>query len=104
MISNHGGGLAAWFSSRGGHLFLLPRRQSLKRVRSVVPCGGLEVPAHERGVLSGGLEVPAHASVTFNGGSGDALARWVAPDLVFFMLSVWVQQHCGVESCTAVAS
>ena len=61
MISNHGGGLAAWFRG-AGHLFLLPRRQSLKRVRSVVPCGGLEVSAHERGVLSGGLEVPAHTS------------------------------------------
>lgn len=71
----------------GGHLFLLPRRQSLKRVRSVVPCGGLEVPAHERGVLSGGLEVPAHARVASNGGSGEAPARWVAPDLVFFMPS-----------------
>jgi len=70
-----------------GHLFLLSRRQSLKRVRSVVPCGGLEVPAHERGVLSGGLEVPAHARVASNGGSGEAPARWVAPDLVFFMPS-----------------
>ena len=88
MISNHGGGLAAWFSSRGaGHLFLLPRRQSLKQVRSVVPCGGLEVPAHERGMLSGGLEVPTHAREASNGGSGEASARWVAPDLVFFMLS-----------------
>ena len=87
MISNHGGGLPAWFSSRGGHLFLLTRRQSLKRVRSVVPCGGLEVPAHERGVLSGGLEILAHAREASNGGSGEAPAHWVAPDLVFFMPS-----------------
>ena len=99
MISNHGGGLAAWFSSRGGHLFLLPRRQSLKRVRSVVPCGGLEVPAHERGVLSGGLEVPAHARVASNGGSGEAPARWVAPDLVFFMPS---GGRFGCSSTTAL--
>ena len=53
----------------------------------MVPCGGLEVPAHERGVLSGGLEVPAHARVASNGGSGESLARWVALDLVFFMPS-----------------
>ena len=38
----------------------------------MVPCGGLEIPAHERGVLSGGLEVPAHARVASNDGSGEA--------------------------------
>ena len=52
-----------------------------------MPCGGLEVPAHERGVLSGGLEVPVHARVASNDGSGEAPACWVAPDLVFFMPS-----------------
>ena len=80
------GGLVQFPGERGTS-FLLSRRQFLKRVRSVVPCGGLEVPAHERGVLSGGLEVPAHARVASNGGSGEASARWVAPDLVFFMPS-----------------
>jgi len=82
-----------------GHLFLLPRRQFLKRVRSVVSCGGFEVSAHEGGVLSGGLEVPAHARVASNGGSGEAPVRWVAPDLVFFMP---LQQHYGVGSCMVV--
>ena len=87
--------------------FELSRRQSLKRVRSVVPCGGLEVPAHVRGVRSGWLEVPAHAREASNGGSGEAFVCWVAPDLVFFHAvgrSIWVQQHCGVGSCMAVTS
>ena len=73
----------------------------------MVLCGGLDVPAHERDVLSGGLEVPAHAREASNGGSGEAFVCWVAPDLVFFHAvgrSIWVQQHCGVGSCTAVAS
>ena len=47
----------------------------------MVPCGGLEVPAHERGMLSGGLEVPAHARVASNGGSGEAPVRWVCSGL-----------------------
>jgi len=47
----------------------------------VVPCGGLEVPAHKRGVLSGGLEGPAHARVASNGGSGEDPVRWVCSGL-----------------------
>jgi hypothetical protein len=49
----------------------------------VEPCGGLEVPAHERDMLSGGLEILAHARVMSNSGSGVAPACWVSPDSVF---------------------
>jgi hypothetical protein len=40
-----------------------------------------------------------------NGGSGEALARCVAPVSVFSCLRwpVWVQQHDGVGSCTIEA-
>jgi hypothetical protein len=53
---------------------------------------GLEVPAHERGVLSGGLVVPAHARV---GGFG-------FDDLHVVGWSVWLQQLGGVGSRMAV--
>ena len=89
-----------------GHFFLLPRRQFLRRVRCVVPCGGLEVPAHGRGVLSGGSGPRARER-------GVQRRKWRGPRalscsglgvfLVVGRLS-WVQQHCGVGSCTAVAS
>ena len=65
----------------------------------MVPCGGLEVPVHERGVLSGGLEVPAHEREASNGGSDEASARWVAPDLVFFKPS---GGRFGCSSTTAL--
>ena len=70
-----GSELGACIEEVPGTSLFLSRQQFLKRVRSVVPCGGLKVPAHERGVLSGGLEVPAHASVASNGESGEAPAR-----------------------------
>jgi hypothetical protein len=56
---------------------------------------GLEVPVHERGVLSGGLEVPAHARGC---PAAEVPARWVASDSMFFMLSG------GQRGCSSTAA
>jgi len=105
VISNHGGGLAAWFSSRGAPLLA---------ASTAIP-----ETSTERGAVwrVGGPRTRERRAEWRVGGprareSGVQWRKWRGPRAlgcsglgVFHAVgrSVWVQQHCGVGSCTAVA-
>jgi uncharacterized membrane protein len=92
MISSYGGGMRL-VAAPGGRASLRASSTTFQETSpECEPCGGFEVPAHERGVLSGGLVVPAHARVGGFGFGGLHVVGW----------SVWLQQLGGVGSRMAV--
>jgi hypothetical protein len=74
----------AWFGSGGqGTSSYYLGGNSWNESRAWSRAAGLEVPVHERGVLSGMLEVPAHARGC---PAAEVPVCWVASVSVFFLL------------------
>jgi hypothetical protein len=92
--SNRGGDLAAWFGFPGDRAPLLA---TLAAILGTCP---------ERGVVRRVGGGPRARERVSNGGCGEAPACWFCFRLGVLHAvrwSAWVQQHCGVRSCTAVA-